>query len=265
MIAGLLVLLVAGPATSQTLQSSMSASQGAARKAGRVGSNGSSSPTAPQFCFQPGVGWQKILPEPPVPNSTGTGGSMGQVDSRSVSGAGAQQANADGCGGDSINKRAVGGGVDEAPILSRPQTLRSSGSMKAGTGTSFHGNSRHPAPRAAGTDPAGIASRPTHVASETESDTHPDQVGAHTFHAYTSSIKLRRLIRNAPDFRTRIQLQQLETNPQIHRAGATPKTGGVAAGTMQRERAKRTSSRRSLTHDQPWAIPRKAHSRRLDP
>ena len=54
---------------------------------------------------------------------------------------------------------------------------------------------------------------PTYSASEAGPDEHSDQVGDRAFHAYISPIKLRRLIRNAPDFRTRMKLQQLQNNP----------------------------------------------------
>jgi len=57
-----------------------------------------------------------------------------------------------------------------------------------------------------------MPSASTYFASETESNARSDQVGVRAFHAYTSSIKLRRLMRNAPDFRTRIKLQQLQNN-----------------------------------------------------
>ena len=252
-LAGLLVLLVAAPeAIPQTPQSGLPTRQMAARKMGKSGNKGSlpatgaTSEAMPRFCFQPGVGWQRILPELPSPPTTpGTSSSVGPVVRRSAAG----------CAGNSTNKKAVGAGVDEVAILNRPRTLRSSGSMKPGTVTTFHGNSWYQAPRTAGIDPVGIANRPAYLASEAESDAHPDHAGARAFHAYTSSIKLRRLIRNAPDFPTRIKLQQLQTNPHMH-----PKTGAVARGTLQRERAKQMSSRRSDTHDRPRDNPQKPAS-----
>jgi hypothetical protein len=269
-----LVLLVAAPdVIPQTPQSGPLPRQVAARKTGKPANNGSSPATGaiPVLCFRAGVGWQRTLPEPPSPPTTpGTSGSIGLEISPSISGAhakaidprlsGAQQAHAAGCGGNSINKEAVGADVDKVAILNRPRTLRSTGSMKRGTVTTFHGNSWYHAPRSAGTDPVGIAARPAYFPSEAESDAHPGQVGARAFHAYTSSIKLRRLLRNAPDFRTRIKLQQLQNNPQLHRAGTTPKTGAAAPGSRQRGRANQTSSRRPDAHDRSRDNPRKLSS-----
>jgi hypothetical protein len=257
----LLMLLAAAPeAIAQTVQSGPPTRQVALRKMGKSGSNGSSPATGatsgamPGLCFQPGVGWQSILPEPSgAPATPGTHGSKGLEVSRSTNAAHAQSMYARSssaqreteCGGNSINKTALGSGVERFTILNRPQSMRSAGLTKRGTVTSLRVNSPYYANRSAGLEPVGIAPAPTHFASETESDAHPDQVGVRAFHAYTSSIKLRRLIRNASDFRTRIKLQQLQNNPQLHKAKA------AARGSLQGDRASRTSSRISDTHDRP--------------
>jgi|SRR5579859_5254729 len=270
-LAALLVLLVGAPdVIPQTPQSSPLTTQVAARKTRKSANNGSSPATGaiPVLCFQAGVGWQRILPAPSSPPTTpGTSGSMGLEMGPSISGAhakaidarlsGAQPAHAAGCGANSINKEAVGAGVDEVAILNRSRALRFTGSMKPGTVTTFHGNSWYQAPRSAGMDPVGTATRPAHFPSEAESDAHPGAEGARPFHAYTSSIKLRRLIRNAPDFPTRIKLQQLQNNPQLHRAGATPKKGAAARGSLRRGGSNRTSSRRPDAHDRSRDNPRK--------
>jgi hypothetical protein len=272
-LAGLLVLLVGAPeAIPQTPQSGPSTRQMVARKMGKSGNEGTlpatgaTSEAMPSLCFQPGVGWQRTLPEPSRLRTTpGINGSTALEVSRPISGAhahsidgrpsSAEQEYAAGCGGDSINKKAPGTGAEQVTIRNHPRTLRSAGPMKPGPVTTFHGNSLYPAPRNTGIDPVGIANGPAYFASEAESDAHPNQVGARAFHAYTSSIKLRRLIRNAPDFRTRIKLQQLQTNRQIH-----PKTGAAARGILKHERAKQTSSRRSDTHDRPRDNPLKPAS-----
>jgi hypothetical protein len=277
-LGSLLVLLAAAPeAIPQTVQSGSPTRQAVLRKTGKSGNNASlpaigATPAAmPGLCFQPGVGWQKKLPEPPgVTTTPGTRGAMGLEVSRSTSAAHAPSIYArsstaqqsTGCAGNSINKKALGAGVEKFTILDRPQTIRSAGSTKPGTVTSFHGNSRYHAHRSVGLEPVGIAPDPTYVASEAESDPHPEQVGPRAFHAYTSSIKLRRLIRNAPDFRTRIQLQQLQNNPaaQLHQARAATKTGAAARRPLQGERANRTSLPRSDTHDRPRGNPRKLYS-----
>jgi hypothetical protein len=227
----------------------------------------------PGLCFQTGVGWQKILPQPPgVTTTPGTHGSIGLEGSRSATAAnapsiyarssGAQQAYVADCAGNSLNNKALGSGVERLTIVDRPQTIRSGGSTKPGTVTSFHGNSPSHVHGSAGLEPVGGAPAPTYVASEAESDAYPEEGGVRAFHAYTSSIKLRRLIRNAPDFRTRIQLQQLQNNPaaQLHQARAATKTGAAARSPLQGERANRTSLPRSDTHDRPRGNPRKLYS-----
>ena len=278
-LCGLLVLLAAAPAAiPQTAQSRAPTRQVAVRKRGKSGNNGSSSATGatpgalPGLCFQPGVGWQRILPEPPgAPATPGTHGSMGQEVSRSTSAAhapsisarssNAQQAAA--CAGSSINTKALGAGVENLTVLNHPQTMRSAGAKKPGMATSLHGNSPYRVPGRVGLEPVvmipgAMPPAPTYFASEAESDAHPDQVGVRAFHAYTSSIKLRRLIRNAPDFRTRIKLQQLQNSPatQPHKARVVTKTGAAAGRIPRGERANRMSSWRSDTHGRPRDNPR---------
>jgi hypothetical protein len=268
----LLVLLAAAPeAFPQTAPGGPPTRRVVLRKMGKSGTNGSSPATGgtpaamPGLCFEAGVGWQRILPEQPgvtaTPATTDSAGlevsrptSAGHAQSIYARSSSAQQASE--CAGNSINKKALGAGVEKL--------TRFAGSTKPGTVTSLHGAPYQPH-ASAGLEPVGMmpsamASAPTYFASEAESDAYPDQVGVRAFHAYTSSIKLRRLIRNAPDFRTRIKLQQLQNNPQLHQAGAATKKGAAARGPLQRERANRTSSRRSDTHDRPRDNPRKLSS-----
>lgn len=251
---GLLVLLAAAPeASPQTAQSRPPTRQTALRKTGKLGKNGSSSATGatPALCFQPGIGWQSIPPN----GSMGleVSGSTSVANSRSIyaRSSSAKQVYAAQCAGNWINKKAPGAGVEKFTILHRPQA-------KPGTVASLHVNSPYHANGSAGLEPvrgmpSAMPPAPTYFASETEPDPHSDQASVRAFHAYISSIKLRRLIRNAPDFRTRIKLQQLQSSPatQRHKAGVFTKTGAVATRPLQGERAKRTSSRRSDTHDRP--------------
>jgi hypothetical protein len=263
---GLLMLLIAAPeAIPQTAQSGSPNSQVALRKTGKSGNNGSSPVTdakpgvMPGLCFQPGVGWQRILPE--LPGATampGTNGSIGLAASRSTRAVHAQSTyvrspsarRAAECAGSSLNKRAFGGGP----------TVQPAGSTKFGTITSLRVNSPYRAHRSVGLDPVGIAPAPTYFASEAESDAHPGQVGVRAFHAYTSSIKLRRLIRNAPDFRTRIQLQQLQSNPAGHQPRTATKTHAAARKPRQGGRASPTSPRGPDTHDRMRDNPRRLFS-----
>ena len=249
LVGGLLMLLAAVPeAIPQTAQSRAPTRQVDHRKTGKSENNGSSSVIGTTLgaktglCFQPGVGWQRILPEPAT---QGAHGQSELASARPPDQSSAQQAAK--CAGNSINKTALGTGVEELTTLNRHQTMRSGRSTKPGTVASIHVNSPYRAPA------------PTYFASEAESDAHPDVVGVGAFHAYTSSIKLRRLIRNAPDFRTRAQLQQLQNGPaaQPHKARAATKTVVAAREPLLGERTKRTSSRRSDTHDRPHDNPRK--------
>jgi len=273
-LCGLLVLLAAAPAAiPQTAQSRAPTRQVAVRKIGKSGNNGSSSATGPTpgalpgLCFQPGVGWQSILPEAPgVPATRDTNTSIGLAERGLASGANpesvyarfsnAKQVQSAECAGNSANKKALGAGVDFT-ILNHLQTIRRAGSTKPGTVTSRHANPPYHAHGSAGLEAVRMMpSASTYFASETESNARSDQVGVRAFHAYTSSIKLRRLMRNAPDFRTRIKLQQLQNNlaTQPHQTRVGTETGAAASRPRHGERANRTSSRRSDTHGRSQSL-----------
>ncbi len=277
----LLVLLAAAvEASPQTAQSGLPTSQVAARQTRKSGNSRSAlaaatNPTAlPGLCFQPGVGWQRILPEQPgVPATRGTNapiagqvsGSTGvaspqAIDNRSSSdrSSSAKQARSAECAGISTHQGLLGAGGERFAILNRSGTSRSAGSPNPGTLTSFQVNAPYHAHSSAGPEsvsmtPSAMPSAPTNFASEAGPDEHSDQVGVRAFHAYISSIKLRRLIRNAPDFRTRIQLQQLEKNPttQLHKARVATKKGATARRPLKGERASESSWRGSVDPDQP--------------
>jgi hypothetical protein len=258
---GLLILLAAAlEASAQTAQRGPPTKELALRKSGKFRNSGTSPATGTipgaiaRLCFQPGVGWQSILPEPPgVPARPGASGSIGLEVSRSTSVAHApwayarssseKQAKAE-CAGISINHKALAAGAEKFTILNRLGTTRSAGSTKASTVTSRDVTSPPPIP--------------TYLGSEAVSDARSDQIGVRAFHAYISSIKLRRLIRNAPDFRTRIKLQQLQSiaATQLHKARVGTKTGASARRRRQGDRANRTSARRSDPHDRPRDNPR---------
>lgn len=263
----LLVLLAAAPgASSQTPRSGSSRSQVAAGKSGKSGKSRSSLATAaipkasPRLCFQPGVGWQ---------STTLTGQPMEAV-SGSASGANRQSANprlsgADPahsaeCGGNLTDERGLGVEV-EKKFTALNRTIGSAGSTsKPGTVTPRQLNSTvspngtgglkgSGAPEPARMTPSAVASAFTSAASEAGSDAPSDQPGGRAFHAYTSSIKLRRLIRNASDFRTRIKLQQLQDNPANH-----TKPGSAAGRPPQAGRVSRMSG--SVTRGGPRNDPR---------
>jgi len=248
---GLLTLLAAAPAASpQIAQSGLPTRQAALRKTGKFGKNGSSPATGalPGLCFQPGVGWQPMLKQPSRPATRDTNTSMGLEERGSASGANppsvyarlsnAKQAQSTECPEILTDKRVLGAGAEKFTILNRP---------KPGTVTSFRVNSPYHANGSASLEPAGmmpsaIPPTPNYFAPKAEPDAHPDQVGVRAFHAYISSIKLRRLIRNAPDFRTRIKLQQLQNNSatQLHKARVVTRTGAAASRTLQGGRVVRS-------------------------
>ncbi len=120
-----------------------------------------------------------------------------------------------------------------------PGTMRSAGPVKPGDAASRHASSP--------------LTRPSYLASAAESDARANQVGALPFRAYISSIKLRRLIRNAPNFQTRIKLQQLQDTPgiQLRKEKAGNKTNTTAGRRPQSERAERTSSRGMAISNRP--------------
>jgi len=270
----LLMFLAAAPeASPQTAQSGPPTRQVALRKTGKLGNNGSSPATGatpgamPGLCFQPGVGWQRILPEAPgVPATRDTNTSIVLAERGSASGANpesayarfsnAKQVQSAECAGNSANNKALGAGVDFT-ILNHPQTIRRARSTKLGMVTSRHVNPPYHAHGSAGLEAVRMMpSASTYFASETESNARSDQVGVRAFHAYTSSIKLRRLMRNAPDFRTRIKLQQLQNNlaTQPHQTRVGTGTGAAASRPRHGERANRRSSRRSDTHGRSQSL-----------
>jgi hypothetical protein len=261
LLLSLLVFLAAAPqARSQTAPGSPLSNQALVHKTGKPGNSRTlplRNPTtlaSPGLCFQPGVGWQ--------PNLTGQpSGSATQPASASAAGANppsveaslwnAKQPHSAKCGAILTDKKELGAGVETSPILSPNPAIGAAGSEKSGPVTSFQVNSPlHPnSLDSMRTTPNAKPSAPTHVASEAGSDQRADPA----FHAYISSIKLRRLIRHAPDFRTRMKLQQLQNNPttKVHHARTDTKTGQLAGKPLQGERVRPTSSRRSNANGRP--------------
>lgn len=255
----LLVLLAAAPeASPQTASSGPPRSQAMVRKTG----NGRSSPArnsmaeaSPVLCFQPGVGWQRILTAQPTGSAArDASGPAGGANPPSVDASllSAQQAHSAQCPGILTDKKALGAGVETLAILHPNRTIRSAGSAKTGTVTSLQVTPFHP------NGSAGLNSMRMTPSAMPSADEHSDQVGERAFHAYISSIKLRRLIRNAPDFRTRMELQQLQNKPptKLHHARVDTKTGQVTGKPLQGERVRATSLRRSDANGRPRSNPR---------
>jgi hypothetical protein len=249
----LLVLLAAAPeARPQTAPSGPPASQEIVRKSGKPVSSRSSlvrkaiAEASPGLSFQPGVGWQRVL----------TGQHNGSA------APGAKQAHSVECPGISTNKGELGAGAGTPAILNPNWSIRSAGSAKPGTVTSSQVHAPLPPDTHVGLHsmaviPSAVPSVPTHFASEAGPDEHADQLGARAFHAYISPIKLRKSIRNASDFRTRMRLQQLQNNPatQLHTPRVNAKTGRVAGRPPHGERDRATSLRKADTNGRPRGNP----------
>lgn len=243
LLVGMLVLLAGAPeASPQTEQSGSLPTQLVVRqthKAARSRSSlttGTTPAAAPGLCFQPGVGWQSIIPE--------TAGAPARLEGVSPTGAAharssdAKPANAAQCAGLPA-KRVLESDREKFEPFHLPGTMRSAGPVKPGDAASRHASSP--------------LTRPSYLASAAESDARANQVGALPFRAYISSIKLRRLIRNAPNFQTRIKLQQLQDTPgiQLRKEKAGNKTNTTAGRRPQSERAERTSSRGMAISNRP--------------
>jgi hypothetical protein len=205
------------------------------RKSGRNRESsavGAISAVAPGLCFQSGVGWRSILPEPP--GAPGRNSSIGFAAVSPISAAHATQ-----CAGILANKRVLEAEGEKFDLSHLSRTMRSAGPAKSGEVASHRADSP--------------LTRPTNLASAAEPDAGADQVGALPFRAYASPIKLRRLIRKAPDFKTRIKLQQLQSGPGIQprKEKAGKETSATAGKPLRGERADRTSSRGMGISDRP--------------
>ena len=151
LLVSLLLLLAANTeASPQTAQSGPPAGQVVSRQTRKAGNSrsslatGATPGTVPGLCFQPGVGWQRIPPEPSgVPAKLGTHASPGleasgstsvanpqSIDARSSS---AKQAHSSECGGISTNQKALVAGAEKFTIFNRPASIRSAGLTKPGT------------------------------------------------------------------------------------------------------------------------------------
>ena len=168
----------------------------------------------------------------------------------------AKQAHSAECRRNIDRQRVLGAGVEKFTILTH-RTIRSAGSSETRHGHFTPGQFAAPSewqcrPELDGDDAERHAICPTYFASEAGPDEPSDQVGDRAFHAYISLIKLRRLIRNAPDFRTRMKLQQLQNNPatKLHHARVDAKTGQAARRPLKGERMSRSSS--------PGSVPRRS-------
>lgn len=262
------MLLAAVPeAHPRTAQSDLPAARVAVPKTGKSKDNRASRTTGaiagalPGLCFQPGIGWRHVLiREPDGFVTRGTSTSLGPREDGSASGANpplgysrrsrVRQAQSVECSEASNDKNVTEGSVENFTVRNRPRAMQSAG-QNAGPLTSLRVHSPYYPNGSTGSGtlrtPANVTP-PTGFAEENRSGTRSNRAGDPAFHAYLSSVKLRRLLRNTPDFRTRIKLQQLQNNPTgpSHAAGA-----GVARGALNNDHGSRTSSPGFRRHDRP--------------
>jgi hypothetical protein len=180
---------------------------------------GESSP----LCFQPGVGWQRV---PDLPSASGEH-VMKKATSPGIAGAhpvGTSRGISGQCGSSPASTVSVEELKPGGPVSSRSATKAVPHSAVSLSQVAGSGNS-------------------------------PDAVQAFENHAYISPIKLRRMMRNAPDLETRIKLRELSTRVA---AKAVRPSGnnrpGKQAEAMRRSSMKSTRSgkagRRGSTTDQ---------------
>jgi hypothetical protein len=268
----LLLLAAVLEASPQTASSAPLANQAAVRKTGKAGSSRSSparnsiAAPSPGLCFQPGIGWQPSLTGQPggsatQPASVSAYGAVNppSVDAKSMS---AKQAHPGESAGILSDQKKLGAGAETSAIVSPNRATRSAALTKHRAVTSLQVTPLHPDGNPGlnlmRTTPSAMPSAPMHFATDAGPDEYSDLVGEHAFRAYISSIKLRRLIRNAPDFRRRIKLEQLQNNPatKLHHARVDRKTRQVAGTPLQGERVDATSLRRSDANGRPRSKPR---------
>jgi hypothetical protein len=206
---------------------------------------------APGLCFQPGVGWQRILAGPPAASAArASNDAAGEANPQSLHAKllSAKQAHSAECAGGLPDRKALGADVETLAVFDPNRTIRSTVSTKPGSFISLRAKSPfHPDGSAAlnlgRMTPSAMPSDPMSSASEKGRDDSSDQVSDRTFHAYISPIKLRRLMRNAPDFKSRMKMQQLQSGlaTKLDNAKVDTKTGQEGRRPLQGERVRATS------------------------
>jgi hypothetical protein len=247
----LVLLAVAPQASPQTSpQNGPTSPPGVVRKTGKTG-NSRSSPaqnsmaaSSPVLCFQPGVGWQRIPARQPdgsaAGDASGPAAAAGPpaMDARLLS---AKQAQSAECAEMLPDKQEPGAAT--LANLNPNRAIRSAAAAKPGAVPSFQVNSlSHPygsgGLNSSSLTPGARPSASPHFASEAEPEEYSDQLGGRAFHAYISPIKLRRLIRNAPDYRTRKKLQQLKPAAKLRHAKVDTRSGQSAGKLLPGEPAR---------------------------
>ena len=221
-----------------------------------------------RLCFQPGIGWLSVpaaafgnagsLSAPgTIDNATlggiatknsGAGGSSQSLYARL---SGAKQAVSNECPGMLTNTLAPGVAIEDVIAGKHPQAGTSARSMNMNAGAQdwLQTNSvLNPASGAAAQRLImGLSSVPasgTDFSAGSRSGVSTDQISALKTHGYVSSIKLRRMIRNAPDLETRIKLQELQDKraKKSHSSTANSKGNRATKERLENRSASKTHS-----------------------
>jgi len=185
-----------------------------------------------RLCFEPGIGWQSVAISAPVSlgmlNIRGTpmGSAAGRTATKgsATNGGlkftfarfpGANKAMQNGCP-TRLASTPASGDINDLIIANRVRAIPSVPSTSINSGTSEWLNTKSLP------NPAGGAASQRHflgfgsvpigniqLAARSTSSTSADEITALKSRAYLSPIKLRRMMRNAPDLQTRIELRQL--------------------------------------------------------
>lgn len=250
------------PSPGTELPGDLPTSKTDARKTGRAGnlrrslSVGATTKGSLHLCFQPGIGWLPVpidaledagrsnAPDLSGNGSTkvGTTGSVAEASKRPVFArpSGTKLAMSDDCPGSLTGFMSPQTAMGDMTTGMRPPEgpLRRSTGMNAGVQDWLYANSvLNPASNAVSERQLmGLSTMPTssrRVSTRTGSSTFETQIDSLKTRAYVSSIELRRMIRNAPDLRTRIKLQELQDRLEKQSHHTTGRSSGNKASSEQ--------------------------------
>jgi hypothetical protein len=198
---------------------------------------GAVSNKSPRLCFFPGVGW---VATPMAPASDAAASKLEDVAipaSKLVSGrrqpSGTKPAASDGCSEISGDTNAIEGSIQNARTdrFAQRMTLPHSTTMGGERQGEAHSDaSLNPAISTALTGMNSVPHAGIHPSAGSRSGWLVDAARTRGSHAYISSIKLRRMIRSAPDIETRMKLRELQTKLEEHSAARQAHRRDAKAG-----------------------------------
>lgn len=227
------------------------------------------------LCFQPGIGWQPV-PEPVfgdtgklgAPHIAGRGAPAGPVASGFATGGSSRLLNAQSsrgthrrssaCPGPPMNATAIEAIVGNVPANNQINGVAATPLVDMNGGAQYRLQT-NPAPTPANRfafqpSTMGGSSAPVggnQSSAGTRPGTSADQVGSLANHAYVSPIKLRRMIRNAPDLQTRMRLREMQKNlaeksriPAANQPGNNPMGKNTTGNRAMKEQLKNQQGRK---------------------